>query len=135
MRNTWLFVALVAVGFSTIPAVLTASPASRLALRAASPAAQSGQPEQQSDVPPKSATHVKRSPAQTYAGRIISRRGQLILMNDAGPGIYRLDDQAKASKYKGKHVIVTGSLNAADNTIHVIYIEPGDNSTKTKRGK
>ena len=38
---------------------------------------------------------------------------------------YKLDDQEKAKQYVGKNVKVTGTLDAATNTIHVAAIEEG----------
>lgn len=88
-------------------------------------------PDQQPAVP-KAATELHHSPAQTYTGKIVSNKGRLVLKNDAGPGMYKLDGQTKASEYKGKNVIVTGSLDSANKTIHVLYIVPGNTSPKTK---
>jgi hypothetical protein len=79
----------------------------------------------------KAATLLHHPPAQTYTGKIISKKGELFLKNDAGPGFYKLDDPAKAKHYKGKHVIVTGSLDSQRHTMHVLYVEPGDSSAKT----
>ncbi len=38
-------------------------------------------------------------------------------------GTYLLDDQATAKKYEGQRVVVTGTLDATRNTIHVRKIE------------
>ena len=38
-------------------------------------------------------------------------------------GTYLLDDQATAKKYEGQRVVVTGTLDATHNTIHVRKIE------------
>ena len=37
---------------------------------------------------------------------------------------YHLDDQAKAKKYEGKKVRVTGTLDTQSNTIQISEIEP-----------
>lgn len=36
---------------------------------------------------------------------------------------YQLDDQKKAQPYQGKRVVVTGTLDADNNVIHVQAIE------------
>jgi hypothetical protein len=38
-------------------------------------------------------------------------------------GTYVLDDQAAAKKYEGQRVVVTGTLDAPNKTIHVQKIE------------
>jgi len=78
------------------------------------------------------ASPAQQQPAQTYTGKIVSMNGRLVLKNETGPGAYQLDDQTKASHYKGKDVIVTGSVDASGKTIHVLYIEPGNSSPKKK---
>ena len=81
-----------------------------------SPAAQSGQDQQQ---------------AQTFMGRIGKAHGALVLkggyasQNPNAKTTYKLDDQEKAKQYVGKNVKVTGTLDATTNTIHVSNIEGG----------
>lgn len=71
-------------------------------------------------------------PAQTYTGKIVNMNGRLVLKSETGSSAYQLDDQTKAGHYKGKDVIVTGSVDATGKTIHVLYIEPGNSSSKKK---
>ena len=64
--------------------------------------------------------------SQTFRGKIVkASSGQYALLIDelAGQGVY-LDDQEKAKEFEGKHVKVTGVLEAAKNLLHVANIEP-----------
>jgi len=67
--------------------------------------------------------------AQTFTGKIAkSTEGELVLQEGKDPNnktTYKLDDQEKAKQYVGKNVKVTGTLDAATNTIHVAAIEEG----------
>ncbi len=38
--------------------------------------------------------------------------------------VFHLDDQNRAQIFAGKHVKITGTLDAKSNTIHVVQIEP-----------
>jgi hypothetical protein len=60
--------------------------------------------------------------AQAYSGWIIRRDGDYVLVNANDETTYQLDDQHKARKYAGKSVIVIGTLNLKDDTIHVSEI-------------
>jgi hypothetical protein len=46
-----------------------------------------------------------------------------ILKDDADKSSYQLDDQDKASKFEGKRVKVTGTLDQANNLIRIQTIE------------
>jgi len=61
---------------------------------------------------------------QTYSGTIVKLDDQFILEDMAGNMTYHLDDQAKAKKYEGKKVRVTGTLDTQSNTIQISEIEP-----------
>ncbi|MGB0034485.1 MAG: DUF5818 domain-containing protein [Candidatus Acidiferrales bacterium] len=55
---------------------------------------------------------------------IIARNGdRFVLRDDANKAWYDLDDQKTAGKFDGKKVRVTGTLDAANNTIRVKAIE------------
>ena len=60
---------------------------------------------------------------RTFSGKIIKSNGKYVLEDLASKTPFALDDQKTAQKYDGKSVIVTGSLNASTNTIHVQKIE------------
>ena len=61
--------------------------------------------------------------AQTFMGKIDKSKGDLVLKDDAGT-TYKLDNADQAKEFLGKKVKVTGTLDAASNTIHVASIEP-----------
>jgi len=60
---------------------------------------------------------------RTFSGKIIKSNGKYVLEDLPSKTPFALDDQKTAQKYDGKSVIVTGSLNASTNTIHVQKIE------------
>jgi uncharacterized protein YdeI (BOF family) len=56
----------------------------------------------------------------TYRGKIMSQNGvRFILRDDSNDTWYHLDDQQQASKYLGKVVQVTGTLDGRTDTIRV----------------
>ena len=58
-----------------------------------------------------------------FTGKISSNNGKYMLDGASLRGPYLLDDQKLAKQYDGKHVRVTGVLEAASNTIHIRNIE------------
>ena len=82
-----------------------------------------------SSSPPKqSATQISsqannQTDARTFSGKITKSNGKYVLEDLASKMPFALDDQKTAKKYDGKSVIVTGSLDASTNTIHVQKIE------------
>jgi hypothetical protein len=61
-----------------------------------------------------------------FKGKILKSGGKFVLeesSNGGNYGTYLLDDQATAKKYEGQKVVVTGTLDAPHNTIHVRKIE------------
>jgi len=59
----------------------------------------------------------------TFNGHIEHENGVLVLKDPATNLTYKLDDQARAAKYVGKHVKVLGRLDMKSNTIQVSNIE------------
>ena len=49
--------------------------------------------------------------------------GKYVLFNAASKTFYELDDQAKPEEFAGKNVKVTGTLDSATKTIHVVSIK------------
>ncbi len=80
--------------------------ASSLGVRHASLALQQGQSSPQQQV-------------QTFTGTIKRSGDQFVLSDDSNKSSYQLDDQQTASKFEGKKVKVTGTLDATKNTIRV----------------
>ena len=58
-----------------------------------------------------------------FSGTIIKDRDKYILSDSANKLSYILDDSRQASMYEGKKVKVTGTVDAANNTIHVQTIQ------------
>jgi hypothetical protein len=61
-----------------------------------------------------------------FKGKILKSGGKFVLeesSNGGNYGTYLLDDQATAKKYEGQKVVVTRTLDAPHNTIHVRKIE------------
>jgi hypothetical protein len=64
-----------------------------------------------------------RPEIKTFTG-IIRKNGESFVLSDsATKSEYMLDDQNKASRFEGKHVKVTGTIDAASNLIHVETIQ------------
>jgi hypothetical protein len=60
---------------------------------------------------------------QTFTGTIL-KDGDKFMLNDAANKLsYALDDGKKASAYEGKKVKVTGTVDMANNVIHVETIQ------------
>jgi hypothetical protein len=56
----------------------------------------------------------------TFTGKIVSQNGdRFILRDDVNEVWYHLDDQARAQKYFGKDVVVTGVLDGRSDMIHI----------------
>jgi uncharacterized protein YdeI (BOF family) len=60
---------------------------------------------------------------QTFTGMITKTGDQFVFSDEATNSSYQLDDQKTASKFAGKKVKVTGTLDASNNTIRVQSIE------------
>lgn len=61
--------------------------------------------------------------AKTFSGRIAQMDGKYVLQDTADKATFLLDDQEKAKQFDGQQVKVTGTLDTATNTIHVMEIE------------
>ena len=60
---------------------------------------------------------------KTFSGTIIKDGDKFLLRDTASKLSYVLDDAEKASKFEGKNVKVTGTVDVASNTIHVDMIQ------------
>lgn len=75
---------------------------------------------------PNSATVQQEQPQEKtkiFSGTIIKDRDNFILSDSANKLAYILDDPRQASHFEGKKVKVKGTVDAANNTIHVQTIE------------
>jgi hypothetical protein len=61
--------------------------------------------------------------ANAFTGRVVRQDGEIVLMDAVTKVTYKFDDPAKAKKYIGQHVKVTGKLDMNSNTILVEGIE------------
>ena len=65
----------------------------------------------------------ERPEAKTFTGTILRSGESFVLSDPATKSKYILDDQDKARRFEGKHVKVTGTIDAAKNLIHVASIQ------------
>jgi uncharacterized protein DUF5818 len=83
--------------------------------RASQPLAPVATAQNQSEDQPK---------VQTFTGTITKNGDQFLFSDEGSKKSYQLDDQKTASRFDGKKVKVTGTLDAANNLIRVQSIEP-----------
>jgi hypothetical protein len=67
-------------------------------------------------------TATPRRSAQSFEGKITRLGEKLVLRENASRTAYQLDDQEKARKYEGKDVKVMGTVEASNNTLHIVDI-------------
>jgi hypothetical protein len=65
----------------------------------------------------------ERPEAKTFTGTILKSGESFVLSDSTTKSRYMLDDQSKASRFEGKHVKVTGTIDVASNLIHVETIQ------------
>jgi hypothetical protein len=72
-------------------------------------------------------THTSQTQAQpeakTFTGTILKSGESFVLSDSVTKSRYMLDDQGKARPYEGKKVKITGTIDVANNMIHVETIE------------
>jgi len=66
-----------------------------------------------------------KSAAKTFTGTITKAGDKFVLRDATTNAAYQLDDQDNASKFEGKKVRVTGTLDVPNNMIHVQAIDAG----------
>lgn len=97
--------------------------ASALPLAAAAvPRGQDSPPPRQSQTQDQ-APNKEQSEVKVFAGKIGKSNGRYVLEDPSASSSYYLDDAKSAKKFEGKNVVVTGTLDAANRTIHVQKIE------------
>ena len=79
-------------------------------------------PEAKPDRQPEQAQTQPQSAMQKITG-IIVRMGDKYVLKAGGTTTYELDDQEKAKRYQDQQVTVVGTLDTANNTIHVESIQ------------
>ena len=65
----------------------------------------------------------KQAAVKTFTGVIAKSGEKFVLRDGSSNAAYQLDDQDNASKFEGKKVRVTGTLDGSNNTIHVQAID------------
>lgn len=85
------------------------------------PAAQQQQP---ADADSQPSAMSQTSDSHTFAGKIAKSGEKLVLKDSVSKSTYALDDQDKAKQFEGQQVKVTGTLDAATNTIRIASIAP-----------
>jgi hypothetical protein len=103
----------------------TATPSTQTPDSTTSPSTQSpdttvAQPQTQVD------TSTQQRSAQSFEGKITRSGDKLVLQENASQTAYQLDDQDKAKPYEGKNVKVMATVDASNNTLHVVAITPVD---------
>jgi hypothetical protein len=83
-----------------------------------------GQQSQQNEAQMPSSGDTTTNEAQAFTGRITKESGEIVLKDPVTKVSYKLNDQAKANRYLGKRVKITGKLQMNSNTILVDSIEP-----------
>jgi hypothetical protein len=78
--------------------------------------------QQDNSQPPSDSA--KPAAVKVFTGKVVQANGQYVLMENTTKTTYALDDQGKAKQFEGETVKVTGTLEAANNLIHVSNIEP-----------
>ena len=61
---------------------------------------------------------------RTTVGKIVTSSDSKYVLVDVAGTLYQLDDQTTAKKFVGKIVKVSGTVDEANNTIHVTDITP-----------
>jgi len=64
-----------------------------------------------------------RAQAKTFTGTVMKSGENFVLSDPNSKTSYMLDDVRKASQFEGKKVKVTGTVDVANNVIHVETIE------------
>lgn len=70
-----------------------------------------------------SAPRDRQPQIQIFLGTISKAGNQFVFSDDVNKSSYQLDDQETASRFDGKKVKVTGTLDASNNIIRVQSIE------------
>jgi len=73
--------------------------------------------------PPASMQQQSKEKTKIFSGTIVKNGDNFILSDSASKIAYVLDDAEKASQFEGKKVKVTGTVDVANNTIHVETIQ------------
>lgn len=112
MKKSLSFVATCTLAAALMPAVFAQEPSSQGQSAQPSQGMSQAQPDQDST----------QAQPMSYTGTVMKANGKYCLKTDSGN--LQLDDQAKAKKYNGKQVTVTGTMDKSTGMLHVSDIAP-----------
>ena len=72
---------------------------------------------------PRATMQQSQTQASTFTGTVMKNGDNFVLSDPSSKTSYMLDDVRKASHFEGKKVKVTGTVDVANNVIHVETIE------------
>ena len=72
---------------------------------------------------PRATMQQSQTQAKTFTGTVMKNGDNFVLSDPSNKTSYMLDDVRKASQFEGKKVKVTGTVDVANNVIHVETIE------------
>jgi Protein of unknown function (DUF5818) len=72
---------------------------------------------------PRTTMQQSETQAKTFTGTVTKNGENFVLSDPRSKTSYMLDDARKASQFEGKKVKVTGTVDVANNMIHVETIE------------
>ena len=72
---------------------------------------------------PRATMQQSQTQARTFTGTVMKNGDNFVLSDPSSKTSYMLDDVRKASQFEGKKVKVTGTVDVANNVIHVETIE------------
>ena len=84
---------------------------------------QGGLPGSPADRQQREQEQQQQPQAKTFTGKISKSGEKFVLEEETLRMTFQLDDAKKAQPYQGKRVVVTGTLDAQNNVIHVQAIE------------
>jgi flagellar basal body-associated protein FliL len=90
----------------------------------AAPSAYAQSPQHANEAQMPASGEATTQDARTFSGNIVKENGNVVLQDPATKVSHKLNDSAKAKQYLGKHVKITGKLDANSNTILMESIEP-----------
>jgi uncharacterized protein DUF5818 len=115
MKKSLSFIGMCALAAALFPAAFAQEPSNQEPSNPQSPGMSQSQPDQDST----------QAQPMSYTGTVTKANGKYCLKTDAGN--LQLDDQAKAKKYNGKQVTVTGTMDKSTGMLHVSDIAPAGN--------
>src|SRR5882724_10668624 len=108
--------------FSLLATLALAAALSPAAFAQQDQPAQPRQSDPQTQSTPAPDTSADTQTPKSFSGTVVKMQKQYVLKTDSGT--YQLDDQAKAKRFSGKQVTVSGTLDQSTSMIRVSDIQP-----------